>query len=118
MEEIIRSYYDHKDGEITPRLVVIREVHQRTGTTGVPGTANDIFAAVKYVGANVIMLFQASSERSMCFVVREKEVKAVAMALDKYLVIFLHLIPAATLCSSSLTFISAALSNIINLYQQ
>nr|GEX74352.1 bifunctional aspartokinase/homoserine dehydrogenase 1, chloroplastic-like [Tanacetum cinerariifolium] len=62
--------------------IMSREVHQRTGTTGVPGTANDIFAAVKYVGANVIMLFQASSERSMCFVVREKEVKAVAMALE------------------------------------
>lgn len=32
----------------------------RTGMTGVPGTASDIFAAVKDVGANVIMISQVN----------------------------------------------------------
>ncbi|CAK9160336.1 unnamed protein product [Ilex paraguariensis] len=49
---------------------------------GVPGTASAIFRAVKDVGANVIMISQASSEHSVCFAVPEKEVKAVAEALE------------------------------------
>ncbi|CAI8618567.1 unnamed protein product [Vicia faba] len=53
-----------------------------TGMAGVPGTASDIFSAVKDVGANVIMISQASSEHSVCFAVPEKEVKAVAEALQ------------------------------------
>ncbi|KAL9332829.1 hypothetical protein ACSQ67_002439 [Phaseolus vulgaris] len=53
-----------------------------TGMAGVPGTASAIFAAVKDVGANVIMISQASSEHSVCFAVPEKEVKAVAEVLQ------------------------------------
>ncbi|KAF7149221.1 hypothetical protein RHSIM_Rhsim03G0264300 [Rhododendron simsii] len=53
-----------------------------TGMAGVPGTASDIFGAVKDVGANVIMISQASSEHSVCFAVPEKEVDAVAKALQ------------------------------------
>ncbi|KAB1210963.1 Bifunctional aspartokinase/homoserine dehydrogenase, chloroplastic [Morella rubra] len=52
-----------------------------TGMAGVPGTAHAIFGAVKDVGANVIMISQASSEHSVCFAVPEKEVVAVAKAL-------------------------------------
>ncbi|XAR57493.1 Homoserine dehydrogenase [Bertholletia excelsa] len=52
-----------------------------TGMAGVPGTASAIFDAVKAVGANVIMISQASSEHSVCFAVPEKEVKAVAEIL-------------------------------------
>ncbi|KAK2969105.1 hypothetical protein RJ640_028812, partial [Escallonia rubra] len=52
-----------------------------TGMAGVPGTASAIFGAVKDVGANVIMISQASSEHSVCFAVPEKEVNAVAKAL-------------------------------------
>ncbi|KAH9623594.1 hypothetical protein KSS87_017318 [Heliosperma pusillum] len=52
-----------------------------TGMAGVPGTANAIFGAVKEVGANVIMISQASSEHSVCFAVPEKEKDAVAEAL-------------------------------------
>ncbi|XP_074320417.1 bifunctional aspartokinase/homoserine dehydrogenase 2, chloroplastic-like [Silene latifolia] len=52
-----------------------------TGMAGVPGTANAIFGAVKEVGANVIMISQASSEHSVCFAVPEKEKDAVAAAL-------------------------------------
>ncbi|XP_020698686.1 bifunctional aspartokinase/homoserine dehydrogenase 1, chloroplastic [Dendrobium catenatum] len=53
-----------------------------TGMAGVPGTASAIFGAVKDVGANVIMISQASSEHSICFAVPEKEVKAVADVLQ------------------------------------
>nr|GMD10865.1 bifunctional aspartokinase/homoserine dehydrogenase, chloroplastic-like [Ipomoea batatas] len=53
-----------------------------TGMAGVPGTASAIFSAVKDVGANVIMISQASSEHSVCFAVPEKEVKAVADVLE------------------------------------
>ncbi|AQK52007.1 Bifunctional aspartokinase/homoserine dehydrogenase 2 chloroplastic [Zea mays] len=52
-----------------------------TGMAGVPGTANAIFGAVKDVGANVIMISQASSEHSVCFAVPEKEVALVSAAL-------------------------------------
>ncbi|KAJ6744685.1 hypothetical protein OIU79_030916 [Salix purpurea] len=52
-----------------------------TGMAGVPGTASAIFGAVKDVGANVIMISQASSEHSVCFAVPESEVTAVAEAL-------------------------------------
>ncbi|KAI3878928.1 hypothetical protein MKX03_037325 [Papaver bracteatum] len=53
-----------------------------TGMAGVPGTASEIFGTVKDVGANVIMISQASSEHSVCFAVPENEVKAVADALE------------------------------------
>ncbi|KAL2467562.1 Bifunctional aspartokinase/homoserine dehydrogenase 2 [Forsythia ovata] len=53
-----------------------------TGMAGVPGTASDIFGAVRDAGANVIMISQASSEHSVCFAVPEKEVNAVAAALE------------------------------------
>nr|CAB3453052.1 unnamed protein product [Digitaria exilis] len=52
-----------------------------TGMAGVPGTSSAIFSAVKDVGANVIMISQASSEHSICFAVPEKEVAAVSAAL-------------------------------------
>ncbi|CAN6555797.1 unnamed protein product [Malus baccata var. baccata] len=53
-----------------------------TGMAGVPGTASAIFSAVKDVGANVIMISQASSEHSVCFAVPEKEVNAVSELLQ------------------------------------
>ncbi|KAJ0961778.1 hypothetical protein J5N97_029606 [Dioscorea zingiberensis] len=43
-----------------------------TGMAGVPGTSNAIFSVVKEVGTNVIMMSQASSKHSVCFVVLEK----------------------------------------------
>ena len=48
---------------------------------GVPGTASQIFSAVKSVGANVMVISQASSEHSVCFVVPEGEAEMVAEAL-------------------------------------
>ncbi|KAG0616791.1 hypothetical protein M758_5G142100 [Ceratodon purpureus] len=54
-----------------------------TGMAGVPGTASDIFDTVKGVGANVVMISQASSEHSVCFAVPEKESEQVRRALEK-----------------------------------
>ncbi|CAM6042682.1 unnamed protein product [Sphagnum compactum] len=52
-----------------------------TGMVGVPGTASEIFEAVKGVGANVVMISQASSEHSVCFAVPEKEADTVYRSL-------------------------------------
>ncbi|CAM6110990.1 unnamed protein product [Calypogeia fissa] len=54
-----------------------------TGMAGVPGTASTIFETVKNVGANVVMISQASSEHSICFAVPGKEVQKVAKALEE-----------------------------------
>ncbi|KAJ8530986.1 hypothetical protein K7X08_025717 [Anisodus acutangulus] len=81
---------EHEDGQKLESLVkgfaTIDNVAlvnvEGTGMAGVPGTASAIFSAVKDVGANVVMISQASSEHSVCFAVPEKEVKAVADVLE------------------------------------
>jgi aspartokinase/homoserine dehydrogenase 1 len=40
-----------------------------TGMLGVPGVASRLFGALKEVGVSVIMISQASSEQSICFVI-------------------------------------------------
>ena len=52
------------------------------GMIGVPGVAARTFAAVASVGANVLMISQASSEQSICFVVPNNTVAAVIAALE------------------------------------
>jgi aspartate kinase len=49
---------------------------------GVPGVAARTFGAVASVGANVLMISQASSEQSICFVVPTSTVPAVVRALE------------------------------------
>jgi aspartate kinase len=51
------------------------------GMQGVPGLAAKTFAAVAGVGANVLMISQASSENNICFVVSNDEATAVLKAL-------------------------------------
>ncbi|RAL50348.1 hypothetical protein DM860_008022 [Cuscuta australis] len=70
-----------------------------TGMAGVPGTVSTIFSAVKDVGANVIMISQASSEHSVCFAVPEKEVNAVAEVLESR---FSHALGAGRLSQISI----------------
>lgn len=55
------------------------------GMVGVPGIAARTFAAVAGVGANVLMISQASSEQSICFVVPADSAPAVVMALEEAL---------------------------------
>jgi aspartate kinase len=51
------------------------------GMQGVPGLAAKTFAAVAGVGANILMISQASSENNICFVVSNDEAPAVLKAL-------------------------------------
>jgi len=55
------------------------------GMIGVPGVAARTFGAVASVGANVLMISQASSEQSICFVVPTISAAAVAHALEEAL---------------------------------
>jgi aspartate kinase len=52
------------------------------GMIGVPGVAARTFGAVAAVGANVLMISQASSEQSICFVVPGQTTSAVIEALQ------------------------------------
>jgi aspartokinase/homoserine dehydrogenase 1 len=70
------------DAEVDPNCADLPFPFCSTGMAGVPGTASDIFSTVSRVGANVIMISQASSEHSICFAVPEKEAQAVARALE------------------------------------
>ena len=52
------------------------------GMMGVPGIAARTFTSVAAQGANVLMISQASSEQSICFVVPEADAPSVAAALE------------------------------------
>lgn len=60
------------------------------GMVGVPGIAARTFGAVAGVGANVLMISQASSEQSICFVVPEPSAEPVVKALEDGLALELH----------------------------
>ena len=52
---------------------------------GVPGIAARTFSAVAQTGASVLMISQASSEQSICFVIAEQEATRVIKALKEEL---------------------------------
>jgi len=52
------------------------------GMIGVPGVAARTFGAVASVGANVLMISQASSEQSICFVIPQNSSGAVVRSLE------------------------------------
>ncbi|MDY7040653.1 MAG: aspartate kinase [Chloroflexota bacterium] len=52
------------------------------GMMGVPGIAARTFAAVASQGASVLMISQASSEQSICFVIPMKTVEPVVLAIE------------------------------------
>jgi aspartate kinase len=52
------------------------------GMMGVPGIAARTFAAVAAQNANVLMISQASSEQSICFIVPEEDADKVGAALE------------------------------------
>eukprot|EP00898_Chlorokybus_atmophyticus_P005421 jgi/Chlat1/5880/Chrsp4S06384 len=54
-----------------------------TGMVGVPGIASQIFTACRDVGANVIMISQASSEHSLCFAVPSDDASAAVQAIER-----------------------------------
>jgi bifunctional aspartokinase / homoserine dehydrogenase 1 len=76
----------HNGGSVKA-LTVIRGLALLTvagrGMMGVPGIAARTFSAVAARGANVLMISQASSEQSICFVVPETDAAAVGAALEQ-----------------------------------
>jgi aspartate kinase len=74
------------NGGTVKALTVIRGLALVTvagkGMMGVPGIAARTFSAVAAQGANVLMISQASSEQSICFVVPEPDAAHVAAALE------------------------------------
>ncbi len=75
------------NGGTVKALTVIRGLALVTvagrGMMGVPGIAARTFAAVAQRGANVLMISQASSEQSICFVVPEADAEPVCDALER-----------------------------------
>lgn len=79
-----------RDAEVGDKPVkavtVIRGMSMLTvegrGMIGVPGVAARTFGAVASVGANVLMISQASSEQSICFVVMTNSTPEVIQALQ------------------------------------
>ncbi len=55
---------------------------QGSGMVGVPGVSGRLFGALAREGINVIMITQASSEHSICFVIQSKEAEAAKKALE------------------------------------
>ncbi|MBN1464313.1 aspartate kinase, partial [candidate division KSB1 bacterium] len=55
---------------------------QGSGMVGVPGVSGRLFGALAREGINVIMITQASSEHSICFVIQSKEAEAARRALQ------------------------------------
>jgi bifunctional aspartokinase / homoserine dehydrogenase 1 len=74
------------NGGTVKALTVIRGLNLVTvagrGMMGVPGIAARTFAAVAAQGANVLMISQASSEQSICFVVPDADAARVVKALE------------------------------------
>ncbi len=75
-----------RNGNPVKALTVIRDLTLITvagrGMMGVPGIAARTFAAVAARGANVLMISQASSEQSICFIVPDADAVGVTTALE------------------------------------
>ncbi len=56
-----------------------------SGMVGIPGMAARIFAAMAHAGVNIMMISQASSEQSICLVLRETESERALAALEREL---------------------------------
>lgn len=61
-----------------------------SGMIGVPGTARRVFGAIKRQGISVVMISQANSEHSICFVVRQTDADATEAALKEEFARELH----------------------------
>lgn len=75
------------NGRTVKALSVIRHLGQITvegrGMQGVPGVAARVFSAVARAGINVLMISQASSEQSICFVVASAHAAHAIQVLEK-----------------------------------
>jgi len=53
------------------------------GMMGVPGIAAKVFSAVAHEGISVLMISQASSEQSICFIIRQQDSARAIAALER-----------------------------------
>lgn len=79
---------EHEDGAGPVKgLTIAREMAlvevEGTGMIGVPGTAERVFGALRDAGVSVVMIAQASSEHSICCVVREADAARAAEVLRR-----------------------------------
>ncbi len=77
------------DGQAVKAITAIKEMSiitiAGTGMMGIPGVAGRTFSAVAKTGTNVLMISQASSEQSICFMVKTSEAAAVVAILKEEL---------------------------------
>lgn len=77
------------NGHLVKAVTAVRSTSLITvegrGMIGVPGIAARTFGAVASAGANVLMISQASSEQSICFIVPSSTARAVVSSLEEAL---------------------------------
>ncbi len=77
------------DGRAVKAITAIKDMSiitiAGTGMMGIPGVAGRTFSAVARTGTSVLMISQASSEQSICFMVKTAESPTVIAALEEEL---------------------------------
>lgn len=81
---------DKNNGKTVKAVTVIKAMSLVTvsgpGMIGITGVAGRTFSAVARTGSNVLMISQASSEQSICFVVPTTDVRSVVASLEAELI--------------------------------
>ncbi|MBN1976369.1 MAG: aspartate kinase [Anaerolineae bacterium] len=83
---IVREAADEARGKIKAVTAIkgmSMVIVEGRGMIGVPGIAARTFSTVAGQGANVLMIIQASSEQSICFLIPTQTVSAVVKALEE-----------------------------------
>ncbi len=85
---------DVAEGRTLKAITAIKQMSlinvQGPGMAGLPGMAGRVFTAVGRTQSNVLMISQASSEQSICFVVSTADAAKVVAALEEELTIETH----------------------------
>ncbi len=76
----------NNNGHAVRGITAIRDLSQVTvegrGMMGVPGVAARVFTSVAHEDISVLMISQASSEQSICFVIRKQDADRAIVALE------------------------------------
>ncbi len=83
----IHRVLKHKDGRVARGFTTVDKVClvnvEGTGMIGVPGVAQRLFGALREVGVSVMLISQASSEHSICFVVAKSQAEKAQQAAEQ-----------------------------------
>lgn len=83
----IHRIQKHRDGRIARGFTTVDQVSlinvEGTGMIGVPGVSQRLFGALREVGVSVMLISQASSEHSICFVVPSAQVQKAKIATER-----------------------------------